>query len=251
MPVRVVQLTDLHLKARPGDKSRGVDVWAALRAVLDQVSVHNPACLIVTGDLAADPRTTTYRSLKDLLGSWTDVQVLPGNHDDREAVRVVFGLGPKPSIGFALNVAGWRLIGLDTTRPGRVHGQIDAQQMTWLESELDRCPEPVMLFMHHPPFRIGTWWLDKDLIRGVKSLEQVLDRSGRVRAIFCGHVHQESQGCFADAEVFTTPSTAYQFRPGAWLPARLGDELPGFRVIDLDPGAFETRVIRVGGEAVV
>jgi Icc protein len=99
--------------------------------------------------------------------------------------------------------------------------------------------------MHHPPIQVGTWWLDKDLLRDHEKLRGVLQGSS-VRAVFCGHVHQESTGRFADAAVWTTPSTAYQFGPRSLIP---GSTVRGsaFRVIDLVEDRIDTHVVRLQG----
>ncbi len=247
MTVRVVQLSDLHLTSSEEARTRGVDVWSALRQVLQAVDELAPDRIVLTGDLATIGRSDTYRQLRRLLEPWWDrVRILPGNHDDRAKLRAELALPEeRRTASFSEAVAGWRLIGLDTKRPMRVHGRLGVDQLAWLERELARTPEPALLFLHHPPVRVGTWWLDRDLLRDARDLERVLTESGRVRALFCGHVHQEFQGTLAGSDVFTTPSTAYQFRPRTLVPARLGVEPRGFRVVDLDGDSVATRVVRL------
>ena len=166
-----------------------------------------------------------------------------GNHDRCELVRSIFS---SETGRFAETVGTWRLLGLDTSTPRRVHGLIGSKQLEWLAAELADGDRPVLLFMHHPPLRIGCWWLDKDLIRDVDALERVIGGSQRVRAIFTGHVHQEFHGRFAGVPVHTTPSTAYQFLPQTWVPARLDALAPGYRLIELEGDAWSSRVHRLG-----
>jgi Icc protein len=240
---RIVQITDLHLRARAGARCRGVDTWDSLDRVLGAVHAHEPDLVIATGDLADDPREPTYRQLHERLGRGPRVHVLPGNHDRCELVRSIFS---SETGRFAETVGTWRLLGLDTSTPRRVHGLIGSKQLEWLAAELADGDRPVLLFMHHPPLRIGCWWLDKDLIRDVDALERVIGGSHRVRAIFTGHVHQEFLGRFAGVPVHTTPSTAYQFLPRTWVPARLDALTPGYRLIELDGDGWSSRVHRLG-----
>jgi Icc protein len=246
---RIVQLTDLHLTAEVRSRSWGADVWTNLRRALDHVrsELGTVDLLVLTGDLANQRRPETYARLREAVGEWIDrLHVLPGNHDNREMVRAAFGdrlLPGSPTLNFVVPLGDFRLIGLDTLRPWRVHGRLGEEQLAWLAAELERSETPAIVFMHHPPIRVGTWWLDKDLVRDHEELRSIVERTP-VRAFFCGHVHQESHGPFARAEVWTTPSTAYQFPPHALLPGSVKTP-PAFRVIDLEGASIETRVVRL------
>jgi Icc protein len=240
--LRIVQITDTHLKARPGLRTRGVDPCETLRAVLAAVAKVEPALVVVTGDLATERSLSTYRLLRNLL-TGLDARVLPGNHDRRDFLREAFDL-PQTSrtVNFVETIGSFRLVGLDTLRPWRIHGRLGEDQLDWLESEL-RVEMPTILFMHHPPVPVGTWWLDRDVVREADRLRGLVER-GAVRAICCGHVHQEHHARFGGADVWTTPSTAYQFVPHATWPSRIEPSRPGFRVIDLDGATLETHVAR-------
>jgi 3',5'-cyclic AMP phosphodiesterase CpdA len=224
-------------------------VWTNLRRALGHVEseIGSIDLLVLTGDLANQRRAETYARLREAVDGWTNrLRVLPGNHDDREMVRAAFGdrlMPGQATLNFVARLGDFRLIGLDTLRPWRVHGRLGEEQLAWLAGELRQSETPAILFMHHPPIRVGTWWLDKDLLRDHEKLRDIVQGSP-VRAFFCGHVHQESIGRFGDAAVWTTPSTAYQFPPHALLP---GPERtpPAFRVIDLDGERIDTHVVRL------
>ena len=55
-PLRVLQVTDLHLKTQPGSRVWGVDVDAGLSAVLARIREQHPVVdfILVTGDLVGD-----------------------------------------------------------------------------------------------------------------------------------------------------------------------------------------------------
>lgn len=246
---RIVQLTDLHLTAAPEGRSWRADVWQNLRRALGYVrnELGSVDLLVLTGDLANERRPETYARLREAVREWSDrLHVVPGNHDNREMVRAAFGdrlLPGSATLNFVAPLGGFRLVGLDTLRPWRIHGRLGEEQLAWLGRELRQAATPTILFMHHPPIRVGTWWLDKDVVRDHEPLRALVQGSP-VRAVFCGHVHQESTGRFGGAEVWTTPSTAYQFPPHAILPG--SDRTPpAFRVIELDGERLETRVVRL------
>jgi 3',5'-cyclic-AMP phosphodiesterase len=250
MSARVVQLTDLHLCARIGGRRRGSDVWGNLDAVLRHLRAGPQFDLLVlTGDIASQRRPATYRQLRERLQPWLDrVRVLPGNHDSRRLLRAAFGdllLPGLPTANFALDLGGWRLLGLDSVRRPFVHGKFGAAQLRWLAGELQRTQLPVLLFLHHPPIAVGCWWLDKDRPRDRHRLASMLTGSG-VRAIACGHVHQDCAGTFAGVPVHAAPAVAYQFLPHARVPGAVAGRGPGWRWIELRDAAVRTGVERLG-----
>lgn len=244
---RVVQLSDLHLTA--GGRARRTDVWAGFHRVLQALPDCEPFDrLVLTGDLANRASVATYRRLAAALAPYRDrLLPVPGNHDGRAALRAGFGdlLGAR--FGFATTLGRWRLVGLDSKRAWRVHGRLGVEQRAWLAREL-QADAPALLFLHHPVAPVGTWWLDKDVLRDRAALAALLTAragSGRMHAVLCGHVHQEFAGAFAGGPFLTCPSTAYQFAAGSRWPGSIASREPAFRIVDLDGERFATRVVRL------
>jgi 3',5'-cyclic AMP phosphodiesterase CpdA len=214
--MRIVQLTDLHLSPDLGDAR-----WLRLQEQLAALDSRRAAIdrVVLTGDLATHGQRAVYFALRALLIPFIDkLRVLPGNHDDRKLIREIFEDRFKggPGANFVDPAQDLRLIGLDTSRPGRVSGKLGKEQLAWLKAVLS-LQIPTLIFMHHPPLKVGTWWLDKDILRDRREFETALQPSA-VRGVFCGHVHQAFQGNLGRVPVWTTPSTAYQFAPGSWIP---------------------------------
>jgi Icc protein len=172
------------------------------------------------------------------------LRVLAGNHDSRRLLRAHFGElldASAPHVNFVHDLAGWRVLGLDSVQRPFVHGRFGARQLAWLRQQLAAVTRPVLAFVHHPPIAVGCWWLDKDLPRDRAAFGEVL-AGRRVQLLACGHVHQAHEGEFAGVRVVTTPATAYQFPPRAKLPDP-GARGPGLRVIELDGERATTRAI--------
>jgi len=244
---RVVQLTDLHLRARLTSEVRGVSVWATLRAALAEAARQAPDLMVLTGDLADDATQYSYRELREVLHGWVDrVRVLPGDHDDRDILCSTFGLGRSGrTLGFSDRLGGWHLIGVDTVTPRRAKACFGKDQLDWIAAELADGNEPVLMFMHHPPVSLNTWWLDRDIAADVGEFHKILGRTDRVRAVVCGHAHHDVVKRIANSDVIITPSTAYQFRLRSLWPSQLVRDRPGLRVFDLSNDTFATRVVRL------
>lgn len=255
MSIRLLQLTDLHLFVDPETRLRGVPTSSCFELVLAHLSesAADPDLVIVTGDIAHDEIEPTYRRFREYVEHWSDrLLLLPGNHDERAAMRAVFpeqfpAHDPLPdSIVFSRSIGGWQLIGLDTHVPGEVAGEIDATQYAWLQQELERnSGRPTIVFLHHPPMSIGCRWLDKLALLNPLPLEDLMRSHDQVRLIAGGHVHQEFNDHFAGRPFVTTPATSMQFKPGAETPEY--DRLPpGYRWIELlDSGELTSHVVRL------
>lgn len=251
MAVRIVQISDCHLLADPDARLKGVFTREALLDVLRLVrdELADSERLILTGDLAHDEEPATYRWLRDALGDWLPrCRIIPGNHDDRAAIRDVFpDIVPEQAgpLTFAESVGGWRLIGLDSQAPGEACGRLGPVQLEWLREQLARDPEaPALLFVHHPPVSVGSAWLDRIGLEDGAGLMQILSAARQMRAVCVGHIHQAFDQRGGSVPVLAAPATCWQYRPGT--PAPMYDLVaPGCRVLELDGDRLRTRVIRL------
>lgn len=266
MTVRILQLTDLHLFADPAARLREIPTRAIVQRVLAAVQARAGEwdLVVLTGDLAHDETRETYSAVRDLLGpqllglqlpgtelrSRGRCRIVPGNHDNRAAIRDAFpdcDITPGEWITFATDVGGWRLIGLDTHCPGEVWGRIEPSQLDWLATELEaHSDRRTLIFMHHPPFQVQSRWLDLVGLRQAEAFWEVIRHFPHVRGVSCGHVHQEFRGQVHGVAVYTTPAASIQFRPGT-DELEITDEPPGFRVFALDGDTCESQVWRVAG----
>ena len=247
--MRIVQLSDTHLFADPEARMFGVPTRETFRAVLEDVGRLEGGFnhLVLTGDLAQENSLATYRALGEQLGEWRPrCRLVPGNHDDREAIREAFAdlvpdAGP---VTFSFRAGAWRIIGLDTLLPGDDGGRLDPDQIAWLTGQLAADADAhTLIFLHHPPAPIGVAWLDAVALAAPDALVDLVRRSPQVEVLCCGHVHQEFEGRIGATALYATSSTAFQF-------LRDDDEQvdplpPGYRVLELDGPRWSTRVVRL------
>lgn len=250
--MRIIQISDLHVMVDPLAEVRDIctrarfdKVWAAVRREQPEATL-----LIVTGDLTHDEKLETYQTLRQQFADWIPkLRIVPGNHDDREIMRQVFADRIQVVAGrntFVETVGGWRLIGLDSHVPGKLHGELGSAQLEWLEQQLALGPEqPVGLFLHHPPINVNSPWMDAIKLVDADALLSLVQRYPAVRIISCGHLHHERSEFAGALSFFITPSTGVQFRPETEK-LEVDTVNPGYRVFDLFPdGRFQTRVERV------
>jgi 3',5'-cyclic AMP phosphodiesterase CpdA len=214
----IAQITDTHIRPAGRLAYRKVDTTAYLtRAVQHLLGLDpRPDVVVATGDLVDAGRPDEYRRLRALLTPLTmPVYLVPGNHDDRGALREVFAdHAYLPRTGFVQYVVeGFpvRLVALDTLVPGQPGGLLCAERLAWLDARLAEAPErPTLIFMHHPPFRTGIHHMDAMGLAGGDAMRDVVARHRQVEAVVCGHLHRPIQVRWGGTIASTAPSTAHQ-----------------------------------------
>ena len=155
-----------------------------------------------------------------------------GNHDDREAMRSVFGdcdwLPDEGFVQYVVDLGGLRLIALDTHVPGAPGGTLCDDRLDWLNDRLSEAPDrPTILFLRHPSF-------------------STYDISFRVHsdtlAHFQGELHDGAG--MATATLATAGNTVFSF--GGWdNPTAFHEEAI------LTPGEYRLLVVADKGSRVV
>src|SRR5262249_30238375 len=157
-----------------------------------------------------------YCRLKALLAPLAmPIYLIPGNHDEREALRRVFPdhayLPPEGFIQYVIEGGAVRLIALDTLVPGRGHGALCAERLSWLAARWREDPGRRVIFRHHPPFACGIQHMDEmRLNEGADVMAAILGRHDHVERVLCGHVHRPIQVRWAGTIASVAPSPAHQ-----------------------------------------
>lgn len=248
-PLLVAQISDLHLFADERQDLLGWNTWASWEAILEHLEMAQalPDLILLTGDLSQDETEGAYRRLAHRL---TPLGIptywLPGNHDHVPTMQRTLNTPPIYA-DKVIERGGWKFLLLSTNVPGQVYGALSGDSLKWLDSSLTQTPvhQPVVIALHHPPFLVGSPWLDKSGLQNTSALLDILDRHPQVRLVLFGHIHQEFEHQRRGVSYLSTPSTCIQFMPQSTNFA-LDDARPGFRMIQLYPdGRFETLIHRV------
>ena len=212
-PVLIAQISDLHIKS-PGSLAYGrVDTAAALERCVAALNEFRPKpdVVVISGDLADTPTVEEYQHLRRLLAPLDLPFVgVPGNHDSREMMRAAFPQGyafASGPLNQRLEIRGVDLLLLDSSVPGKPHGELDAPTLQWIEATLAASPErPALVFLHHPPFRTGIWHMDRQNLHNAGELAPIVRRHPRVQLIAAGHVHRATLTTFAGAHSTICPA---------------------------------------------
>lgn len=217
----IAQITDLHVSAEgPGNSL--VDTAQHVEAAVAHLNAMSPSpdVVVATGDLINDGTVAEYRRLRGLLAPLqAPLLLIPGNHDDPEAMAEVFPEqaarvdgAPRP-FDYVVDDYEVAIVALDTSVAEQAHGALTRQQVVWLDGVLTtRSQRPVLIAMHHPPFETGIWWMDAMGLDGAADFDIVLRRHPNVGKVVCGHIHRPITTTIGSASVMVTASTAHQVR---------------------------------------
>ena len=243
----LVQITDSHIGAvwDEGDPIAGLEAALAAIGHLDVA----PDAILVSGDLAENGAAAEYAVMREALqGFGLPVHVLPGNHDDRAAMRRCFGLpgAAEAPIQHTADVGALRLVLMDSTQPGEDRGELDVHRLDWLDGELAAEPNrPTLLAMHHPPIVTGSpVWAEIGLPDESRSaLAEVVARHPHLLGIVAGHHHQMIVAELGSRPVKVIPSTYGQARVGLGASKIVfGEAVSAFAVHMLTDGALDSYV---------
>jgi 3',5'-cyclic-AMP phosphodiesterase len=250
-PFLLAQVSDLHIKAAGRLSYRVVDTAAMLRACIEHLleQPQRPDAVAFTGDLTDFGRPEEYGVLRELLAPLDmPVYLIPGNHDERDALRDAFPdhaylRQSRTFVQYVIEKHALRIVALDTLVPGEGRGELCAERLAWLDARLAEQPaRPTVVLMHHPPFRTFIGHMDRQGLTGAEELAAVVRKHPQVERLLCGHLHRPIDARFAGTIASTAPSPAHQVALDLAADARsqFVMEPPGYRIHAYTP---ETGVV--------
>ena len=184
-----------------GDPQGREEVWSQVVKALNSVSPA-PKFTLLLGDLVASGTEPQYTAFADSAKALKmPFYAVPGNHDIRGDGAALFRRYVSDKLYYSFEEGGYKFIGLNTG-----DGQVDAEQMQWLQKELAGEGRKIV-FMHIPledPRPGG----DHALLGRAQADElHAMFASSNVVAVFSGHVHMFAQH-EADGVLYVTSGGA-------------------------------------------
>jgi 3',5'-cyclic AMP phosphodiesterase CpdA len=226
-----------------------------LSSVVEQLNrEERPELLINLGDSIEDKDRDAdleeyARFVSVLSGAQAELLHVAGNHDQvnlsDQDLRKLWQHDDE--LYYSRDFGGVHFAVLRTVEQKDVAIHVPEEQVAWLAADLARCAAPAIVLMHHPASDMrleGNRWFEKAphicRVSGRKALRQVIEASGKVVAVFNGHVHWNHLDVIAGIPYVTLQS----------MIENLDDDAPGraagaFAVCDIDERRL---LVRVRGE---
>lgn len=171
--IRLLHLTDTHI---PDPATAGADAaLARLDGLLaDLAGIDALDLVVVSGDIADDGSAGGAAAVRQRIAAFAAERGMahvyaPGNNDTRAGFAAAVGSGHRDAADADAALAafdgearaavsetrGLRVITLDSTVPGQMHGMLDPGQLRWLAAQLAApAPAGTVIVLHHPPLVI-------------------------------------------------------------------------------------------------
>jgi len=245
--LKILQITDLHIKPHLGDTMFGIDTESIFQQTLQHaIDRHGPFDLILlTGDLAQHPSADSYRRICHyLLHYKTRCLCLPGNHDDFSLMTSYLNQD-LVSCEKALQLQDWQIIALDSQKPDSPIGELAITELAFLESTLkSNSGSPTLIALHHHCIASGSPWLDTMQIQNSDDFLALIQAFPQVKAVTFGHIHQELATCLHQISIFGTPASSFQFAPNS-AEFSIDNTQPGYRLFYLfEDGSLQSECHR-------
>ncbi|OMH38923.1 phosphodiesterase [Motiliproteus sp. MSK22-1] len=237
----IAQITDLHVGRVIETTSGPIDLLDRLVDAVNEInhSENLPTIVMVTGDISNHGHPDDYLRAKKVLDTLTmPYYIVPGNHDHRQQLRKIFAEHQylqtnSPFLNYTLEQYSMRIIALDSLNPGTHTGLLCDERLKWVDEQLAQQPEiPALVFLHHPPNKIGSPYVDRMMCTNGETLGKIIEQHPQVKGVACGHVHRDVVISWHRTVLFITGSSAFSY------------DLMLKDVDDLDP-VFEPSVYRL------
>lgn len=237
----IAQISDTHIALDiPDADQRRRDLARTITNInaLDPV----PDLIVHTGDIVHSGHPDEYAlAVATLAKARAPVYVVAGNKDNRTNLRAAFSprgylAAEADFIDYAVDDYPVRLIVLDTLSASSNRGDFCAERVRRLVELVDaENTKPVAVFTHHPPFvvTVGPHPLHFETAEPMSRLQNALQHSGRIVAVFSGHVHRPAAGFVGNIPASVVPCIATTLRRGEY-PAHMQNR-PVYHVHRFDP----------------
>lgn len=245
---RIIQISDTHLFGDISKELNGANSYFNLSQVLNYIqSIEKIDLIICTGDLSQDCTENSYKHLADLLNE-TKIKyyLIPGNHDDVDAINKVFGFNwLKNKVDYSFDLDNWFFYFIDSSEYPKEGGYVTSDQLSNLSIALkNNQNKPTVVLLHHHPLKINSLWMDKMLLNLTNEFNEIIEKNSQVQAVLFGHIHQVFEKVLGKTLYASAPSTSFQVKSNTEI-FTLDKLIPGFRLIELDGENFTSKVVWV------
>ncbi|MDG2382157.1 MAG: metallophosphoesterase [Pirellulaceae bacterium] len=202
--LKIGLVTDLHYADKPTAGSRCYrESLDKLTAAASELQQHDPAFIVELGDLidAADTVSEEQGFLKRINRLYSQISnerhYVLGNHCVSTLTKNEFlGEVEREKSYYGFEKGGYHFLVLDACfrGDGQSYGRnnfewtdanIPAEELEWLQAELQTTSKPVIVFTHQ---RLDL--MNHYAVRNAVAVRKILEKSGKVRAVFQGHSHE-------------------------------------------------------------
>ena len=210
--MKFLAFSDMHYSdvQMEGERNRPMSLEKVKRAL----SEHLDECDFVvnfgdTADLFGNgkPQTLLWEETADVLKNCgREYYCLIGNHDTSTDKRTWVEIMNMPSRYYSFNHGSYKVLVLDPNQNDEknpfpseeikwAYCYIDDEQFEWMKNEIEAAKEEVIIFTHELLILNERNNDDDHVIRNREKVIDLIEKSGKVKAVFSGHYHYGDRAC--------------------------------------------------------
>ncbi|MDX1931166.1 MAG: metallophosphoesterase [Capsulimonadales bacterium] len=268
-----VHITDTHIQPELRAKEGVRKAFDAIRVLPEK-----PEFALVGGDIVMDVNVTDRKRAEGIYDLWQEAaaslgipvhysvgnhdafalggpEKLPENHPDFGKKWWMKRLGLSERFG-SFEKHGWRFVMLDSVRidgDGNWWGELDSEQLTWLDDLLRKSGDQPMVFLTHIPLMTihglytgGTTqaMTAGTIVKNGKAVQEMI-RGKNVKAVLQGHTHVVEECAYLGTRYITGGAVCGEW----WKGPRLGVHPEGFGVVTVRGNELTYRYVSYGWKA--
>jgi len=226
--LHLIHFSDTHLGPTPEFSVQGVCPYKRVLKLIGAINGldFQPDLIVHTGDVTNHPLAEAYQLAAESFSSLkAPLYFATGNHDNAQLIKQCLPAAPHTPLvtdadrlAYRWDMGHLRFYCLDAKVPEEEgpHGEIPQNQLDALREDIASHDLPYAIFLHFPPFRMGSIWMDEKLIlTNGPALHEILKKSSpdryRIRGVFFGHTHRSIQ-LYREGLLYSgVASPAFQF----------------------------------------
>ncbi|CAG9000809.1 MAG: 3',5'-cyclic adenosine monophosphate phosphodiesterase CpdA [Candidatus Celerinatantimonas neptuna] len=185
----IIQISDIHFCISDESHSSRKNLSLILNKVNE---LYDEYILVLSGDLVMKADRAHYMELYKYIRNFTknEIYAIPGNHDDIDLMKELAIQEKIFKIQDILEIDNNDIVFLDSSEKGEYlgGGKIDLSYFEVIKSKL-RENSNKMVFIHHPPFKIGAEWFKKICIDNGDLFMKSLLEVNNLKYLSYGHCH--------------------------------------------------------------
>lgn len=237
--MKFVQITDSHLLEGGNVKLHNIPINEIHVKIFSEIKKIETEIefILVTGDISENGSDESYLNAREIFSSLNiPIYWIAGNHDNLKAIHLFNNqTNIRSEKSFTVNGIHFVLlnsVALSSDGKNRSSGVLSSKELDFLKMELEQnVTKQIVVALHHPPIKSGTWKDDRMLENAEEFLEAI-NQFSNVKLVLYGHQHQANETTIGETKFYSPPAASFQFDKNI----KWGfDNLPsGFGVISIN-----------------
>lgn len=237
--MKFVQITDSHLLEGGNVKLHNIPINEIHVKIFSEIKKIETEIefILVTGDISENGSDESYLNAREIFSSLNKpIYWIAGNHDNLKAIQLFNNqTNIRSEKSFTVNGIHFVLlnsVALSSDGKNRSRGVLSSKELDFLKMELEQnVTKQIIVALHHPPIKSGTWKDDRMLENAEEFLEAI-NQFSNVKLVLYGHQHQANETTIGETIFYSPPAASFQFDKNI----KWGfDDLPsGFGVISIN-----------------